>query len=79
MDKYWEIIRLEDGSFALQSSDEDSEPLVKIEFSAQAEDLLQEQLSEVAQVMIGAGVQAANFIEDSVVEDAVSSENAILH
>lgn len=79
MDKYWEIVRLEDGSFVLQSSEDSSEPLVKIEFSEAAEDLLQDQIEEVAQAMIGAGVQAANFIEDSMVDEALPNEETVVH
>jgi hypothetical protein len=79
MNKYWEIVRLTDGSFALQSSEDNEDPLVRIEFSESAENLLKDQLSEVAQAMIGAGVQAANFIEDSSFEEPENLEDETVH
>ena len=69
MNKYWEIVRLTDGSFALQNPEENEAPLVRIEFSEFAESMLKDQLVDVAQAMIGAGVQAANFVEDASIEE----------
>lgn len=75
MAKYWEIMQLSDGSFVLQSSDDENEaPLVRIEFSPEAEEMLNGQTSEIARVMIGAGVQAASLDEDLTEEDAVEYE-----
>jgi hypothetical protein len=79
MNKYWEIVRLTDGSFALQSSEENDAPLVRIEFSEFAEDMLKDQLVEVAQAMIGAGVQAASFVEEATIESFEPVESQILH
>lgn len=78
MSKFWEIAELEDGSFVLQSSDEDEAPLVRIEFSPQAESMLQGHASEIARVMIGAGVQAASFSDDESI-DSLSSDNKVVH
>ncbi|MFT5008564.1 MAG: hypothetical protein ACI9RY_001170 [Reinekea sp.] len=65
MAKYWEIVQLSDGAFVLQSPEhQDEKPLVRIEFSAEAERLLEDQIAQVAQAMIGAGVQEANFLSD---------------
>jgi hypothetical protein len=77
MNKYWEIVRLTDGSFALQNSEENEAPLVRIEFSEFAESMLKDQIADVAQAMIGAGVQAANFVEEASIEDVEMPE--ILH
>jgi hypothetical protein len=78
MTKYWEIAQLTDGSFVLQSPEhKDDQPLVRIEFSAEAERLLQDQVAEVAQAMIGAGVQAANFLSDRPDETEPTTETSL--
>lgn len=72
MSKYWEIVQLVDGSFALQHPDDDEQPLVRIEFSKEAEAMMQGKVVEVAQAMIGAGVEAAtssDFEFDELTED----------
>ncbi|MDX1475779.1 MAG: hypothetical protein R3309_16520 [Reinekea sp.] len=79
MTKYWEIVQLSDGSFALQSSEENEAPLVRIEFSPEAESLLQGQVVDVARAMIGAGVQAASFVEDASVEDPIAPREETVH
>lgn len=85
MAKYWEIVQLSDGAFVLQSPEhQDEKPLVRIEFSAEAERLLDDQIAQVAQAMIGAGVQAANFLSDRPLEgesefDNEPSEETSLH
>lgn len=76
MSKYWEIVQLEDGSFALQSSDESELPLVRIEFSKQAETMLRGQVADIARAMIGAGVQAANVIAESDDQTDTSTNQA---
>lgn len=73
MSKYWEIVQLVDGSFALQHPDDGEEPLVRIEFSKEAEAMMQGKTVEVAQAMIGAGVEAAtasDFEFDDLVEES---------
>ena len=76
MAKYWEIVQLTDGAFVLQSPEhQDEKPLVRIEFSAEAERLLEDQIAQVAQAMIGAGVQAANFLSYRPFEDESESEH----
>jgi|TARA_B110000503_G_scaffold28944_1_gene46329 hypothetical protein len=76
MAKYWEIVQLSDGAFVLQSPEhQDEQPLVRIEFSAEAERLLEDQIAQVAQAMIGAGVQAASFLSDRPFEAEAESEN----
>lgn len=77
MAKYWEIVELSDGSFALQSSEENEAPLVRIEFSPEAENMLQGEVSEIARVMIGAGVQAASFVEEATLEEDTGEDQTI--
>jgi hypothetical protein len=54
-----EILDLGDGEVVLQRADDDSEPLVSIQFSEEASNYLMENNLEVAKVMIQAGIQAA--------------------
>ncbi len=60
--EYLEIVELEDGSFALQRMDGDSEPLVVIEFSSEVKDFFKEHKAAIVKAMIGAGVQAASAL-----------------
>jgi hypothetical protein len=53
-----EIVDLGDGEVVLQRADDDSEPLVSIQFSEEASAYLMENNLEVAKVMIQAGIQA---------------------
>ncbi len=55
-----EIVDLGDGEVVLQRADEDdSEPLVSIQFSEETSAYLMENNLEVAKAMIQAGIQAA--------------------
>jgi len=54
-----EIVDLGDGEVVLQRADDDSEPLVSIQFSEEASAYLMENNLEVAKIMIQAGIQAA--------------------
>jgi len=79
MSKYWEIVQLTDGSFALQSSEHGEQPLVRIEFSPEAEALLQGQVVEVARAMIGAGLQEASFIQDEPTDSNMAPMKQTFH
>ena len=59
-----EILDLGDGEVVLQRADDDSEPLVSIQFSEEASNYLMENNLEVAKVMIQAGIQAAAKIAE---------------
>lgn len=59
-----EIVDLGDGEVVLQRADDDSEPLVSIQFSEEASAYLMESNLEVAKVMIQAGIQAAAKIAE---------------
>ena len=54
----YEIVMLPDGDFALQRTDEDAAPLVKISFSDEAKDFVGEAGMEIARAMIDAGMEA---------------------
>jgi hypothetical protein len=64
--EYLEIVELDDGSFALQRMDGESEPLVLIDFSPEVKDFFKEHKAAIAKAMIGAGVQAASALSRSV-------------
>ncbi len=73
---FLEIVELENGKVALRRSNEDAEPLIIIEFSADARDFLQGHYIEVAKAMSSAGMQVAG----QVMEDGEPyAEERILH
>ena len=59
---FYEIVLLPDGDFALQRTDDDAEPLVRIRFSQEARGFLGEAGIEVAQAMIDAGIEAVEML-----------------
>ena len=56
---FLEIVELSDGEVVLQRADEESEPLVRIQFSEESRLYMMDNGLEIAKVMIQAGVQAA--------------------
>ena len=71
-----EIVDLGDGEVVLQRADDDSEPLVSIQFSEEASAYLMENNLEVARVMIQAGIQAAAKMAEMSSVEMESSESA---
>jgi len=71
-----EIVDLGDGEVVLQRADDDSEPLVSIQFSEEAMAYLMENNLEVAKVMIQAGIQAAAKMAEMSGLEMESSESA---
>ena len=71
-----EIVDLGDGEVVLQRADDDSEPLVSIQFSEEASAYLMENNLEVAKVMIQAGIQAAAKMAEMSGVEIESSESA---
>jgi hypothetical protein len=59
---FYEIVLLPDGDFALQRTDEDAEPLVRIRFSDEAKEFLGDTGLDIAQVMIDAGIEAVELL-----------------
>lgn len=76
----WQIIELENGSVALVR-EEDQEPILTIDFSAEARERLSHHHLDVAAAMIGAGMDAVEFIEDLEPhpETITDSADAIIH
>ena len=71
-----EIVDLGDGEVVLQRADDDSEPLVSIQFSEEASAYLMGNNLEVAKVMIQAGIQAAAKMAEMSNVEMESSESA---
>ena len=71
-----EIVDLGDGEIVLQRADDDSEPLVSIQFSEEASAYLMENNLEVAKVMIQAGIQAAAKMAEMSSVEMESSESS---
>ena len=71
-----EIVDLGDGEVVLQRADDDSEPLVSIQFSEEASAYLMENNLEVAKVMIQAGIQAAAKMAEVSSVEMESSESS---
>ena len=59
-----EIVDLGDGEIVLQRAEDDSQPLLRIQFSDEARYYLMDNGLEVAKVMIQAGMQAAAAISE---------------
>ena len=71
-----EIVDLGDGEVVLQRADDDSEPLVSIQFSEEASAYLMENNLEVAKVMIQAGIRAAAKMAEMSNVEMESSESS---
>ena len=70
-----EIVDLGDGEIVLQRADDDSAPLLTIQFSDEANTHLMENYLEVAKAMIQAGIQtAAQLSEVTSVEIEAAEE-----
>lgn len=61
-----EIVDLGDGEIVLQRAEDDSEPLVTIQFSEESRVYMMENSLEVAKVMIQAGIEAVSVITEQV-------------
>lgn len=67
---FFEIVQLNNGDFALRRVDDDSAPLVKISFSSEAKEMMEDRDMAVAKAMIAAGIEAAgNISHDIELED----------
>jgi hypothetical protein len=56
---FFEIVQLSNGDYALRRVDDDGAPLVRISFSEEAKDMMDDRQMQVAKAMIGAGIDAA--------------------
>ena len=80
-----EIVDLGDGEVVLQRAEDDSEPLVSIQFSEEASAYLMDNNLEVAKIMIQAGIQAAakmaerSGVDMDAAESSDKAERRTLH
>ncbi|MCL7945040.1 hypothetical protein [Marinobacter sp. ATCH36] len=63
---FFEIVQLTNGDYALRRIDDDSAPLVKISFSAEAREMMEDRDMNVAKAMISAGIEAAGNIAHDI-------------
>ena len=67
---FFEIVQLTNGDYALRRIDDDSAPLVKISFSEEAREMMEDRDMSVAKAMIAAGIEAVgNVVHDIDWED----------
>lgn len=59
---FFEIIQLTDGDYALRRIDDDAAPLVRISFSAEAKEMMEDKEMAVAKAMIAAGIEAVGTV-----------------
>ena len=60
MSNYLELAQLSDGTIVLRRSDDQDNPIFKIEFSGESKDFLQGQELNVAKEMIRAGIESVS-------------------
>lgn len=79
----FEIVELGDGYVGLRRAGEEGEPLIRIKFSEEADNFLQESRLDVVKAMIEAGMEAFGEIADSELEEEMAShirnEERVLH
>lgn len=63
---FFEIVQLADGDYALRRIDDDAAPLVRISFSDEAREMLEDRDMNVAKAMIAAGIEAAGNISHDI-------------
>lgn len=80
----YEIVMLPNGEFVLRRADEQDEPLIKIQFSRDAQSILQDAGMDVAKAMIDAGIDMVEQLGEEISEDgqdlgADSDNPRVLH
>ncbi|MGO1501032.1 MAG: hypothetical protein ACTHWH_07080 [Marinobacter sp.] len=63
---FFEIIQLNNGDYAMRRVDDDSAPLVKISFSDEAREMMEDREMSVAKAMIAAGIEAAGNVTHDI-------------
>ncbi|WP_297188231.1 hypothetical protein [uncultured Porticoccus sp.] len=77
----FEIVILPDGDIALQRTDEEDAPLIRISFSGEAKAFLQEAKVDVAKAMIDAGIEVFEELgaDNFQMEEGTMIKNRVLH
>lgn len=78
---FYEIIMLPDGEVVLQRTDEEGEPLIRINFSEEAKFYLRDTSMDVAKAMIDAGIDMVEQLgaADAALDDEEETEVRVLH
>ncbi|MBD3656491.1 MULTISPECIES: hypothetical protein [Marinobacter] len=63
---FFEIVQLSNGDYALRRIDDDSAPLVRISFSSEARDMMDDRELNVAKAMIAAGIEAVGNVAHDI-------------
>ena len=63
---FYEIVQLSNGDYALRRIDDDSAPLVRISFSQEAREMMEDRDMNGAKAMIAAGIEAAGNIAHDI-------------
>jgi hypothetical protein len=63
---FFEIVQLTNGDYALRRIDDDSAPLVKISFSEEAREMMEDRDMAVAKAMIAAGIEAVGNVAHDI-------------
>jgi hypothetical protein len=71
---FFEIVQLSNGDYALRRIDDDSAPLVKISFSDEAREMMEDRDMNVAKAMIAAGVEAVGNVAHDIDWDDEESD-----
>lgn len=75
----YEVVMLTNGDVVLKRVDETEEPLIRISFSEEARDLLNDMQLDVARAMIDAGIDVVEQIDLFADEDEMPLETRTLH
>ncbi len=70
---YLEIVQLANGEYALQRSDGEGDSLVRISFSKEAQDVLQQHSTTVVRAMVSAAIQAVSNLNSTELEEELES------
>ena len=76
---FLEIVELKDGEIVLQSTEDNSEPLVRIRFSEESRHYMMDNALEVAKAMIQAGIAAAAAIAEQGEQEAQAGQHGAEH
>jgi len=63
---FFEIVQLNNGDYALRRIDDDSAPLVKISFSTEAREMMENRDMAIAKAMIAAGIEAVGNVSHDI-------------
>ena len=78
----FEIVELADGGVGLRRAGEEGEPLIRIKFSPEADDFLQESRIDVVKAMIEAGMEMFGELaeqDDDGYTASIDLEGRVLH